>query len=438
VVGVSETSDIDPLDGVVQPRAGGRTRSGEYALGRNQVPVDVLQAREREPTHSTDTTPGPARATPAPTRARHLTEDAEDDATRIKRTARSSLLDLGDLSALRIGGRYRLEGRLGRGGMAEVFRGRHVDLDRPVAIKMLHPRERSSEEALRRFMQEARLCARIRHPNVIEVFDFGSTSDGLLYLVMELLAGEDLRATIARHRGLPWPRVRSLMMQICAGLEAAHVHGVVHRDLKPSNCYRVPEARRGEQIKLLDFGVATVGVGVGVTGTGAQAQPERDRGADTVYRGERITVSGVIVGTPEYMSPEQARGGAVDHRSDVYAAGIILCELLTGKVPFTGKPVSAVLDAQIHARPPTLGALHGAEVDPRVEAVFAQALAKQPQQRFHSIRALSEAVEAIEAGGRPEVSGVFEIPRAAADLRETLRELDGRGSQGQWPPAARL
>ncbi|MCA9682675.1 MAG: serine/threonine protein kinase [Myxococcales bacterium] len=346
-----------------------------------------------------------------------VVEPRNRDGRRLRRngpnTRELESLRSGDLSAqLLVAGRYRLLRRLGRGGMATVFLAQEIESGREVAVKILSGRHPDRQQAVARFLREARLSARIHHENVVEVFDSGSTAEGVVYLVMEVLVGEDLRETIARHpTGLPWSRVRSLMLQICAGLTAAHQAGVVHRDLKPSNCFRVPARGQGkaerEQIKLVDFGIATTfGSGLGST----RAEEER-------RLGERITGEGTIIGTPEYMSREQARGDEVDARSDVYAAGVIMGELLTGKVPFTGKSKTAVIAAQIYEQPSTLQAMAapGVTIDARVEAIYARALAKDPGERFADIDALAAAIAAVPADGALSISGCFAALDQARD-----------------------
>lgn len=299
-------------------------------------------------------------------------------------------LDEGAIESVCLAGRYRLGPTLGRGGMAIVFRGENLDLGQPVAVKILVMREADCYVAMKRFLREVKTGARIRHGNVVTVLDHGSTPEGLFYLVMELLEGEDLRALIARHEhGLPWSRVRALMLQICEGLAAVHDAGIVHQDLKPSNCFRVL-ADGGERVKLIDFGVATT--------MGAHGSP-------------------VIVGTPQYMSPEQARGAPVDGRSDVYSAGMILCELLTGRVPFTGTPIS-VLAAQLDEQPPALQQLaaEGVRIDPAVQRIFERTVAKEPGKRFSSIRELAAAIRAVDA----EVEADSEVEAHGASSSEAV------------------
>jgi serine/threonine protein kinase len=309
------------------------------------------------------------------------------------------LLAEGRRGPVTLAGRYRLFGTLGSGGMATVFRGELISLGRPVAVKILDDERGHRHGGFARFLGEGRLTAKLRHPNVIDVLDFGSTTEGVVYLVMELLEGEDLRAKLRREGPLSWSSVRSAMLGVCAGLTAAHEAGVIHRDLKPANCFC-----EGDAVKLLDFGIAT-----------ELSPAERDE--------QRLTEEGRVVGTPEYMSPEQARGEEVDGRSDVYAAGLILGELLTGNLPFLGKSAAAVIAAQIYEPPPTLRALSGGklEFDPAIEAIYARAVSKKPEERFESAQALAEAIAAVDSArceSRP-IMGWWRKPRrllAAAAL----------------------
>jgi serine/threonine protein kinase len=312
----------------------------EYRLAGSEFAVDVVfpaNAKTREP--------GP----------RH--EDFE-------RLAR------GELRELILADRYRLERRLGRGGMGSVYFGHHVALGRPVAVKVLDTEDHEWSWAVARFMREARLAAKVRHRNIVDVYDFGSTPDGVVYIVMEALFGRDLRAII-RHNRLNWPWTRYLMRQICAGVEAIHRAGVVHRDLKASNCFYVEHNRI---VKVLDFGIAAI---------------ERVSNDDPKR---------TVVGTPEYMAPEQIRGAPADRRSDVYAGGILLCEMLTGRTPFCGRTAEQVFDLQLHAPPPSLRTLVPDLIaPPGLDAVLARALAKEPRKRFQSMRELATALDRLES-----------------------------------------
>ena len=282
--------------------------------------------------------------------------------------------------------RYRILACIGRGGMATVYRARQLSLGREVAVKVLH--RAPSELGLARFYAEASLTAQIRHTNVVDILDLDVTETGAPFIVMELLQGEDLYARLSREGPMSWKMVRSLLLQICEGLGAAHRAGVVHRDLKPANCF-YSYGHEGEVIKLLDFGVAQA------TKTSSQ---------------ERLTIDEHVVGTPEYMAPEQAKGESVDARADIYALGIILGELLTGKVPFEAKTPQAVIAAHIYKEAPSLDELAAPEI-PRgpafdgLAAIYARALSKDPAARYESIADMAEAIAAV--GERPQLPGAI-------------------------------
>lgn len=297
---------------------------------------------------------------------------------------------------LTLADRYQVERRLGRGGMATVYAGRLLSLDRPVAIKILNEDHRYRDDRLSRFVAEAHVTSRLRHPNIVEVLDFGSTERGVVFMVMELLEGEDLRSMVRRDGPLPWARVQALMRDICSGLSAAHHADLVHRDIKPANCFYVDGV-----VKLLDFGVAThTSASAGSTMESA----ETGRATQTSEQDleDRLTADGRVIGTPEYMSPEQAQGGSVDARSDIYAAGILLGELLTGRVPFEAKCSTGVISAQIFETPPSLQELGGEDflVVEAVEAIYARALSKDPNDRFATIEAFAAAIAAVTPGTR--------------------------------------
>ena len=322
-------------------------------------------------------------------------------------------LDRGEIESLRFAGQYQLDRRLGRGGMAFVFGGEHLESGLPVAVKILLEDHSNHDQSLARFLREARMGALIHHPNVIETFTYGSTPEGLIYLVMERLEGQDLGRLIAEHDGLPWARVRSVMLQICAGLGEIHSLGFVHRDVKPSNVFSIV-TNGHETIKLLDFGIAT----------------RLDDTIDDVS----IDDPSSVIGTPRYMSPEQARGEPIDARSDVYSAGILLCELLTGKVPFSSELPLKVIDAQIHDAPPELRRLapEGARIESSIQRVYARALAKDPNQRFANIGEMAAAIRAIKhhrtwrdlvAALLASVGGIYaHASKRVAERRQVRRE----------------
>ncbi|MGB1016694.1 MAG: serine/threonine-protein kinase, partial [Nannocystaceae bacterium] len=215
--------------------------------------------------------------------------------------------------------RYHLLEQLGAGGMGTVYLAEHVTIGKRLAIKVLSREFAHKHELVERFLQEARAASMIAHENVVEITDFGRTPDGSVFFVMEHLAGEDLSATIAKEGPLPWSRVKPIALQICMALEAAHAKGVIHRDMKPENCFRVARSSNQDFIKVLDFGIAKI---------------SNDEASGT---NKGLTKTGMIFGTPEYMSPEQAQGMRVDLRADIYAVGVIVYECLTGKTPFTSE-----------------------------------------------------------------------------------------------------
>ncbi len=275
-------------------------------------------------------------------------------------------------------GRYLIQKKLGEGGMGAVYQATHNLLEKQVALKVLHGELARKPDLVERFMQEAKAASRIRHENVIDISDFGTTPEGLVFFAMELLTGHDLHEEITRARLasqlLPWERSKRIFLQICAALAAAHGLGIIHRDLKPENIYLVEFLGEPDFVKLLDFGIAK--------------QTE-------VAEGDRkLTRTGMLFGTPEYMSPEQARGEVIDPRVDVYAMGCILFQLVTGRVPFEADNFMGVLSLHLTEPPavipPEVFDSIGA---PRaLAAVIDKALAKDRNQRFSSIDELVRAV----------------------------------------------
>src|SRR5574337_543530 len=254
-----------------------------------------------------------------------------------------------------LGDRYRLLSRIGEGGMGTVYLAEHVALGKRVAVKVLRPEYSRDEELSRRFEQEARAASQIGHQNIVDVVDFGRTPGGSLYFVMEALEGESLARLIHREGALPLQRALRVLAQICQALGAAHARGVVHRDLKPENVLLVPRDDGGDLVKVLDFGISkTHGV------------PE----------GGRITRAGSIIGTPEYMAPEQAMAGPVDHRCDVYAFGVLAYEMLTGTLPFQGETQLATL-LKHQGEPPQPPSLRRPDLPPEVDALVLRALVKR-------------------------------------------------------------
>jgi eukaryotic-like serine/threonine-protein kinase len=286
--------------------------------------------------------------------------------------------------------RYHIVRKLGEGGMGAVYLATHRLLEKSVALKVLHGEFARKPDLVERFMQEAKSASRIRHENVIDISDFGVTSDGLVFFAMELLKGHDLHEEIAKARAkgepLPWERSRPIFLQICAALEAAHGHGIIHRDLKPENIYLVDFLGQPDFVKLLDFGIAKM---------------------TEVAEGDRkLTRTGMLFGTPEYMSPEQARGENADVRVDVYAMACILFQLITLRVPFEADNFMSVLTLHLMEPPPVIptatldlvGAPH------EIAAIINKGLAKDRKERWQSIAELADAIRALHGEAPPSHS----------------------------------
>jgi serine/threonine protein kinase len=288
-----------------------------------------------------------------------------------------------DLSG-KIIGNYQIVDELGRGGMAVVYRAYQPSLNRYVAIKVLPPQLGFDQQFVKRFQREARAAAGLRHPNIVVIHDVGE-QDGVYYIVMEYLEGYTLRQSIEEEGPLHLARAAHIVSQVAAALDYAHQQGFVHRDIKPSNIF----IGKDDHVTLTDFGIA--------------------RAASET---QQLTRTGMLMGTPEYMSPEQAEGSAVDHRTDLYALGVVLYQMLVGRVPFSGTTPHATLHAVIYEPPPPPRQLNPG-IPPAVEAVIVKAIAKQPQQRFQSGAELTSALRSAYSG-QPSVGPV---PSQPATLR---------------------
>ena len=257
--------------------------------------------------------------------------------------------------------KYRLDARLGEGGMGTVYSATHLLIERSVAVKVLNPRLLADEGAKERFRREARAAGRLQHSNAVAVTDFGETRDGVVYLVMELLEGRPLRDVLAREAPLDPARAVSIMLQVAAAVGAAHDAGIIHRDLKPGNIFVVQRPNAPHIVKVLDFGIAKLSEADGV--------PVKT-----------LTGTGVMIGTPRYMSPEQCDGAPLTPAADVYSLGVILYEMLTGQTPFTGSTPLALALKHSSEQPRPLRELVPS-VPPELEEVVLHTLAKSPGER---------------------------------------------------------
>jgi len=295
-------------------------------------------------------------------------------------------------------GSYRITEELSSGGMGTIYRAQHELLARPAAVKVLRA-GMTGPDAIGRFFTEARAASAIRHPNIVEVFDFGYTGDGSAFLAMELLEGESLKTRLAKRGALPEPAAVELAKGIASALAAAHGKGIFHRDLKPDNVFVIA----GDRPKLVDFGVAKL----------------TDRGG-----GHTPTVDGAILGTPSYMAPEQARAAsAVDHRADLYSLGCMLYEMVAGEPPFVGKTTGELIAMHLMQDPEPPRA-RGAKISAALEAVILRLLQKEPEARYASadevIAAL--ALPAPRRRSRAIVASVIAIAVAAGGAAVVLAQ----------------
>jgi len=284
----------------------------------------------------------------------------------------------GGLEGVVLGERYRVQQRIGGGGFGWVYQATHELTGRSFAIKVLRAELCERPKQVERFMREATTTARIEHENVVDIIDVGRTDDGGLYFAMELLRGETLEETLQREKRLPWRRARAITLQICDGLRAAHDRGIVHRDLKPANIYRVRRDSDPDFIKILDFGIAKL----------------LD---DDTQGGSGLTSNYEVLGTPLYMSPEQTAADPVDWRTDIYAVGVMLFEMLTGQRPYTGDTQVELISKILIGQVPRMADLApDAEIPEGLELIVATALAKDPRQRFQDMHALRSALAEMD------------------------------------------
>ena len=309
-----------------------------------------------------------------------------------------------------IADRYRVLAPLGRGGMGAVYRVEHVMLKKELALKFLHPELGRLDEVARRFEREAEAAARLDHPNIVAVTDFGRTPDGMLFLVMELLQGQSLTTVIrpdGAGRPLPVDRALHIERQILRALEHAHASGIVHRDLKPDNVMIITRDGERDIVKLLDFGIAKM------------TAPD-ERGGGTT--GEALTQAGVVFGTPEYLSPEQAMGEEADRRADLYSAGIVLYEMLTGKRPFEAPSKVTVVSMHLTQKAmPVTQAAPAAGVPKWLERVVERAMAKKRDERYATAQ---EFLQALDWSAGPSASFRMQV-------------VPGGGSFERWRVAVR-
>jgi tRNA A-37 threonylcarbamoyl transferase component Bud32 len=332
----------------------------------------------------------------------------------------------GPLAREIVADRYRLLELLGEGGMGTVYKAEHVRMGKVLALKVLRRDQATGEGAAERFLAEARVVSRLSHPHTIAVFDFGELPRGGFYLAMEYVEGRDLAALLRDEGPVGEGRAAGIGRQVLGALAEAHAAGIVHRDLKPANVVRLETGSDEDFVKVLDFGVAALG--------GERLPGER---------------AGLVVGTPSYVAPEQARGEAVDARADLYGVGCVLFELVAGRPPFVAAEPAELLRAHVSEPPPDLGAL-APGTSPRFAAVVARALAKRPADRFASAEEMRDALDGIATrpspvpvpagpGREDDATGGLEIAqRADFDALERQVRVLRRGRTGPIVVAAAI
>lgn len=297
--------------------------------------------------------------------------------------------------------RYEIRAPLGKGGMGTVYRGWQLSVDREVAIKVIHPKLSNDRSAVKRFLREARLASRLSQPNIVNVYDFGQ-SEGVLYLVMELLRGHTLASELGQGRRINPKRTMVIASQLCDALEAAHAQGIVHRDLKPSNIVILDDPPGRDLIKVLDFGLAKSLI--------------QDSGSV-------VTNTDALLGTPLYMAPEQIEGKVSDQRADLYSLGCILYEMLTGRPPFVDNAVSAVLARHVHdahaALPP--------HVPPKLRGLIDKLLAKTADERLQTAGEVRRILEDVRDSApalreTPVAVSIPDVPDTMPDISPALAE----------------
>jgi serine/threonine-protein kinase len=327
-------------------------------------------------------------------------------------TLRSASGSGDDIIGSVIADRYHVIRKLGEGGMGQVYLAEHVKMGRMSAIKVMTPSLVHDTDAVGRFNREAANASRINHPNIAAIYDFGETTDGLIYLAMEFVEGESLTKLCEALGALPAPRAAEIARQAASALEAAHERGIVHRDLKPDNIM-ISRGRDGaDLVKVVDFGIAKAAEGAG----------------------QKVTRTGLVVGTPEYMSPEQLTGDTLDGRSDLYALALVTFNMLTGMLPFTGQTTQEALLKRLTDRPLSLAeARSDLYWPPALQAVLDRALSRLASDRYQHASEFGSAIVAAVAemsADEPEKAPTHVIPGAA------IGERAASGAAPTMPPSA--
>lgn len=291
-----------------------------------------------------------------------------------------------------LNGSFQILQKVGSGGMGAVYKALQPEMNRMVGVKILHPKLANRKDLVSRFRREARAMSQLTHPNTVKVFMFGELDDGSLYIIMEFLEGKNLNQTVRADGPFPPERALPILIAACGALDEAHKAGIIHRDLKPENIFLVQAGGLKDFPKLLDFGLAKVG--------------ERQMRPGSVI----LTQEGMVFGTPEFMSPEQAQGKTLTPASDVYSLAVILYEVLTGKLPFDAKSAMDYIQLHVTGRPiPISERVPGKTFPPLLDQIMERALAKRAEERYASAADFGAALQVV-------VSGAKQLPQHLAAL----------------------
>jgi eukaryotic-like serine/threonine-protein kinase len=316
-----------------------------------------------------------------------------------------------------LNGEFRILEKIGTGGMGSVYKANQTAMNRPVAVKILHPKLTNRKDLVSRFRREAKAMSHLSHPNTVRVLLYGELEDGSLYIVMEYLEGKNLNQLVRAEGAMPVERALPILIQVCEALEEAHRAGIVHRDMKPENVFLCTQGGLKDFPKVLDFGLAKV--------------TEREMRPGSIM----LTQEGMVFGTPEFMSPEQAQGRTLTPSSDIYSLAVILYELLTSKLPFDARTPIEFLQLHVTARPiPLNERVPGRTFEPALADVMARALLKKPEERYQSggefsaalrpfvpgfqaFTAAASVASAVSTPGAPAVAPISSTPASAAVRR---------------------
>jgi serine/threonine protein kinase len=280
-----------------------------------------------------------------------------------------------------LNGQFQILQKVGSGGMGAVYKALQPEMNRMVGVKILHPKLANRKDLVSRFRREARALSQLTHPNTVKVFLYGELEDGSLYIIMELLEGKNLNQTVRADGPFSLERALPILVLVCGALDEAHRAGIIHRDLKPENIFLVQSGTLHDFPKVLDFGLAKVG--------------ERQMRPGSVI----LTQEGMVFGTPEFMSPEQAQGKPLTSASDIYSLAVILYEVLTGKLPYEAKSAMDYIQLHVTGKPVPLNQrVIGRVFPPLLEEIVGRALAKRPEERFESAAAFADAMNAVLNG----------------------------------------